>query len=81
MKYRIRAKQIWSIFKLGMGSSSDDYKRSRFYVQSKSKWLPFWVTVTTYFDDLPQAEEYIKLILDEKGNDEANNKANADSKE
>ena len=70
MKYRIKSKQRWGIGRImAFGSSSEDYGSSKYYIQAKYKYLPFWITITSSFDNLSQAEENIKLKLKEYSND------------
>jgi len=61
MKYRIKAKQRFAIFSL----FNIDEQPNEYVVQAKNNWLPIWFTVTRTFQELTQAQEYIKLVLEE----------------
>lgn len=52
MQYRI--KSIRQFFYAG---------KSKYKVQAKYKWLPFWVSITTSFMYKAQAQEHIELKL------------------
>ena len=64
MGYRIKAKQVFTIGKIMMGRLSESHKKSKYYVQYKYKFLPFFITITSSFDTKEQAEEHIKLKLE-----------------
>ena len=59
-KYRIKSKQRRKI----TNTEYEDHGATYYYVQYK--FLGIWVTITTAFTTLSQAEEHIKLKLIEK---------------
>lgn len=58
VKYRIITAPSWW-----------DAEVSKYAVQVKIPCIPMWFRVTRYFAHRVQAESYITLILEEKGND------------
>lgn len=67
-KYRIRSKQRRKIF----NTEHEDYDKTYYYVQYKFIWI--WLTITTAFTTLKQAEEHIALKLKERNSNETINK-------
>lgn len=67
-RYRIKSKQRNKILNLDF----EDHGVTLYYVQYKILW--FWITITTAFTTLKQAEEHIELKLKEKYYVKINNK-------
>lgn len=61
--YRIKTKQSSGLNHFFFGQSSEQYKKSVYYVQYKFKYFG-WITISKAFDSLEQAKEHIKLKLE-----------------
>ena len=59
--YRIKTRQRYNFDRFLYKSLSEDYGKSYYYVQYKYKLIPFWITITTAFDSVKQAQEHIDL--------------------
>lgn len=68
-KYRIKSKQRRKL----LNAEHEDYDQTYYYVQYKLFDF-LWITITTSFTTLKQAEEHITLKLKERDLNETTNK-------